>query len=225
MKEWTLSSLSYWQRKIGLPAWLTTLSTWQNVMQWRTKNRSGILWTQSGAADYIFSVIFFFIVSDGFFWSIEVAYCVFSLCSCTYVCVCARVHSCINIWLHVTGVKDSSKLNIKVISITLNWHFWHRAQTFIQSDSEWQTENCIHWSSISYNQHWECKRQNSCSDNISATWIYSCSSNWIIHKAQQQTADVYIKTHILLNPNVVKTNQALTIGYDCDGNKLKVFMN
>lgn len=44
------------------------------------KNRSGILWSQSGAADYIFSVIFFFIVSDGSFdvqkWLIVRASCV-----------------------------------------------------------------------------------------------------------------------------------------------------
>lgn len=36
-------------------------------MQLGTKNRSGILWSQSGAADYIFSAVLAFIVSDGAF--------------------------------------------------------------------------------------------------------------------------------------------------------------
>lgn len=80
-------------------------------MQWRTKNRSGILWTQSGAADYIFPVIFFFIVSDGSFEVLEWRIVRFLPAPVAYVC--ERTHGRINIWLHVPEVKDSSKRNIK----------------------------------------------------------------------------------------------------------------
>lgn len=101
------------------------MSTRQNVMQPGTKNRSGILWSQSGAADYIFSVIFFFIVSDGSFdaykWRIVCTPCARPPRACER----ARRHKCAALWLF-QGAKDCSELSIKVVSITLNRHLDER---------------------------------------------------------------------------------------------------
>lgn len=108
---------------------------------------------------------------------------------------------------------------MKVISITLHWHFWYLAPTFIESDSGWQTggKNVFTKNNISY----KCARGRAAL--IIFLWLgfIFVAAIELFSKLNNRLQLYTSKKHIPLNANVVKTNQELTRGYECNYLSLK----